>query len=79
MADHGIAREMNAQTAIADAAFRMIIELDCVQIGNEIDNPVFMFSRLQFAAEKIFLPGKAISELMSHVKNEFRGVIQIHH
>ena len=64
--------EMNAQAAKANAPLRMIIELDRRQVRNKINRAVFHFSRLQFAAEEVLLPGEAVGKFIRDVENKIR-------
>jgi hypothetical protein len=79
MADHGIAGQMDAKTAEADAPLGMRIEGDGGQVGNEIHHAVFLLAGPHLAAEKIFLAGKTILEFVGNVENELGRVEDVHH
>src|SRR5919109_4282152 len=70
---------MNAQPAKADAALRVRIEGHRGQIGDEIDHAILELARLQFAAEKIFLPGEAIGKLVRSAEDEVSRGKKVHH
>jgi hypothetical protein len=78
VADHRIAREVNAQTAEADAALRVRIERDGAQVGNKINRSVFLLVRIELAAEEIPLTSEAVGEFIRDVEDEIRGVVDIH-
>src|SRR5216684_410094 len=70
---------MNAQTAETDAALRVRIERDRVEVGNKIDDPVLLLPGLELTAKEILLPGEAIDKFVGNVENEIRGIVDVHH
>src|SRR4029077_10099775 len=77
--DHGVAGQVNTQATETNPALRMRIQRNRVEVGNEIDDPVFLLPRLEIAAKEIFLSGETVGKFVRHVENKIRRIVDVHH